>query len=281
MAFTGFEYAFRGARRQERVVYDLAKPEDLFDIPCGKCELCLVTRRYERALRIMCEVEFWPHGTHFITLTFDDDHVGDGKLDHREWAQFMKDFRQRFAQVKYCKLNRSNSKKQGKEASLTWKELRQVMCGEYGGMFGRKHFHGIIFNHSFDDLEWTGEYSDAGHKIFTSASLRDVWKKGRVQVAPMTFDLALYVGKYVTDSMDDPESGQYGRFGHYIGLSWLKKYWKSMLARGMVMLRVDGEIRTLSRHSLIAFVAISLLSFNLYFCFSCLYDLSSIVSVRK
>ena len=27
--------------------------------------------------------------------------------------------------------------------------------------------------------------------------------------------------------------------------------------------------------------AISLLSFNLYFCFSCLYDLSSIVSVRK
>ena len=39
--------------------------------------------------------------------------------------------------------------------------------------------------------------------------------------------------------------------------------------------------RILSRHSLIAFVAISLSPFKLYFCFSFLYDSSLIVSVRK
>lgn len=242
MAFTGTEYVFRGARSQERTVQDVCYDADLFDIPCGKCDLCLVTRRYERALRISLEAEFWPYGTHFITLTFDDAHLGSGELDHDEWSQFMKNFRQKFCQVKYCKLNRLNARKQGRESSLTFKELRQVMCGEYGDTFGRKHFHGIIFNHSFSDLEWTGEYSKSGHKIFTSKSLQEVWKKGRVQVAEMSFDLALYVGSYVTDAMDDDGDSvyakkQYGRFGRYIGLSWLRKYWKDVLSAGKVMLR--------------------------------------------
>ena len=40
-------------------------------------------------------------------------------------------------------------------------------------------------------------------------------------------------------------------------------------------------ITWMQRHSLMAFVAMSLLSFSLYFLLICLYDLSSIVSVRK
>lgn len=77
-----------------------------------------------------------------------------------------------------------------------------MMCGEYGDTFGRKHFHGIIFNHSFDDVVPTGTVSKKGNPLHTSASLQAVWKKGFVQLEEITFDLALYVGSYVTDYLD-------------------------------------------------------------------------------
>jgi hypothetical protein len=122
------------------------------------------------------------------------------------------------------------------------------MCAEYGDTFGRKHYHGIIFNHSFQDVVFTGFYSEKGNPIYTSQSLREVWNKGNVQLEKVTFDLALYVGSYVTDAIDDPSNKfgfkqkQYGRFGRGIGLSWLKKYWRDILVAGKVMLLKNGEM---------------------------------------
>lgn len=241
MVYDGFEWKFRGPRAQEKHSYDLAYRSDVVDIGCGKCELCRVERRYSRALRIMLEAESWPESTYFITLTFDNEHLGDGELDHSEWSQFIKNFRQKFCQAQFCNIKDRGGKRHGRVYSKTFKEIKQVMCGEYGDVFGRKHFHGIIFNHSFSDVTFTGEYSAKGNQIFTSESLRDVWKKGRVQVEKVTFDLALYVGSYITDPMDDdPNVGrkkkQYGRFGNGIGLSWIRKYWRDVLVAGKVKL---------------------------------------------
>lgn len=247
MGFTGFHYAFRGARSQEMHVYDrqAMSADDFlynFDVPCGKCELCLVARRYERALRIMLEAEFWPAKTYFITLTFDDAHLGSGKLDHDEWSQFVKNFRQEFCQAKYCDISvPRHYKRFGKVRSTTFKEIKQVMSGEYGDSFGRKHFHGILFNHQFDDVEVVlcddglPATSSKGNVIRTSQSLRDVWKKGNVQVEEVTWDLALYVGAYLNEPCDVGKN--YGRMGHFIGLSWLKRYWRDVLSVGKIMLR--------------------------------------------
>lgn len=236
-ALDGFR--FLGPRHAERDATDILYT-DTTDLPCGKCELCRVDMRYSKALRIMLEAESWPEKSYFITLTFDNDHLGDGELDHNEWSQFIKNFRQKFCQAKYCKIKDRGGKRHGKEYSLTFKKIKQVMCGEYGDTFGRKHFHGIIFNHRFDDTRFTGFYSKKGNPIYTSDSLRDVWAKGAVQVEEVTFDLALYVGAYVTDTIDDPEASagrkkkQYGRFGKGIGLEWIKKYWKDVLVSGKV-----------------------------------------------
>lgn len=242
-ALDGFK--FLGPRYIERDVQDILY-EDSTDLPCGKCELCRIDQRYSKALRIMLEAQEWPQSTFFFTLTFDDAHLGSGDLDHSEWSQFMKDFRQEYCQAQYCDISVPRHYKNfGKVRSKTFKSIKQVMCGEYGDQFGRKHFHGIIFNHSFSDLEFTGQYSNKGFPIFTSASLRRVWKKGIVQVSEVTFDLALYVGSYVTDALDgqDVNAGhlkkQYGRFGNGIGLSWLKNWWRDVLTAGQVKL-IDG-----------------------------------------
>lgn len=227
---------------------------EIHDVPCGKCDLCRVTRRYERALRIMLEAESFPDSTYFITLTYDNDHLDSPALNHAHWAQFMKDFRQRFCQAQYCKW--PDKRKSGKVRSVTFKSIKQVMCGEYGDHFGRRHFHGIIFGHDFShDLVPTGTYSSRGHAIRTSKSLSETWSKGFVQVESVNMDLALYVSSYITDQALEgvrvstptefdlpggfspkPLRAQYGRFGRGIGRSWLDKYWKDVLSAGSLIL---------------------------------------------
>lgn len=186
----------------------------------------------------MLEAQSWPEKAYFLTLTFDEENHTNPELDHTEWSQFIKNFRQKFCQAQHSVFGGKNH---GKLRSRTFKEIKQVMCGEYGDTFGRKHFHGIIFNHSFEDIRFTGYYSKKGNAIHTSDSLRCVWKKGNVQVEEITFDLALYVGSYVTDPIDDePDKAnkkkQYGLFGRGIGYSWIKKYWRDVLACGRVQL---------------------------------------------
>ena len=57
----------------------------------------------------------------FVTLTYDDEHLpGDQCLDHRDFQLFMKRLRKRFPS-------------------------RFFMCGEYGGLNGRPHYHSILF----------------------------------------------------------------------------------------------------------------------------------------
>lgn len=245
-------YAFKGRRRQEVHIGDRQKIDDSYflqDIPCGECDLCLLENRYSRALRIMLEADFWPERTYFITLTYDNAHLTSEELDHDDWAQFMKDFRAKFCQAKYCNIRDRGTLRHGQEYSKTFKKIKQVMSGEYGDEFGRKHFHGIIFNHNFSDIEvvlcddGSPAVSKKGNIIRTSKSLRDVWKKGNVQVEEITFDLALYVGAYITDrgEEDAPDSSydkkQYGRLGNGIGFSWIEKWWKDVLRAGKVMLR--------------------------------------------
>lgn len=214
---------------------------EFLDVPCGKCQLCRVTRRYERALRIMLEAESFPNSTYFLTLTYASEHMDSLGLDHSHWQQFMKDFRRVYCQVQFCKF--PDKRKRGKVSSLTFKSIKQVMAGEYGDHFGRRHFHGIIFGHAFSDMRPTGTYSSRGNPIHTSDSLSKVWGKGFVQIEPINMDLALYVSSYITDESLDSPSGfrpQYGRFGRGIGRSYLDKYWRSTLAVGQLMLR-DGS----------------------------------------
>lgn len=187
----------------------------------------------------MLEAEEWPEASYFITLTFDKEHHTSPELDHDEWAQFMKNFRQKYCQAQHCKISDRGGKNHGRTYSRTFKKIKQVMCGEYGDTFGRKHFHGIIFNHEFTDVEFTGRYSDKGNPLCTSKGLAETWGKGFVQLEKVTFDLALYVGSYITDPMDDePDKAfrkkQYGRFGAGIGRSWIKKYWRDVLSAGCV-----------------------------------------------
>nr|QJB21115.1 MAG: replication initiator protein [Microvirus sp.] len=216
----------------------------IFDVPCNDCLDCRIARRYERATRIMLEASCFEKNC-FVTLTYSDQHLGYNDLAENHFTQFQKDIRRVYGQAEYCPINRKNWKK--KTRSYTHKNFKFIQTGEYGEGLGRKHYHGIIFNHTFSDMYFTGFYSDKGNPIYSSFELEKLWGRGNVQVEALTFDLALYVGKYITDGWDDDENvlnldtglirkKQYSRSSHGIGLTWLKKYWKGLLGKGLVSL---------------------------------------------
>lgn len=226
----------------DRLYYGDDYASQLFHVPCGQCDDCLIQRRYERATRIMLETLCYTQNC-FVTLTYDQDHLGSGDLVEDHVTQFKKDIRRIYGQAQYTRLGRNPSRK---VSSYTFRKFKFVTTGEYGDAFGRKHYHLIIFGLDFKDREHVG-FSKKGNPIFLSQELKNVWKKGNCQVETVTHDLALYVGKYITDGWEDSEipheRGPYSSVSNGIGLTYFKKYYRSIYAVGKLMYELDGLVR--------------------------------------
>jgi len=125
-------------------------------------------------MRCIHEASLHQHNC-FVTLTYDDAHVpADGGLHHKHFQDFMKRLRKRFPDT----------------------TIRYYMCGEYGGSFGRPHFHAILFNVNFADYTlW--RKSGSGSSLFRSASLESLWTFGFSSVGAVTFESAAYVARYI------------------------------------------------------------------------------------
>ncbi|MDR1367216.1 MAG: hypothetical protein LBJ76_00670 [Candidatus Accumulibacter sp.] len=120
----------------------------------------------------------------FITLTYDDEHLPEnGSLCYSHFQLFMKRLRKKF----------------------TGKRISFYMCGEYGDTTSRPHYHAILFNHTFPDLEYlkkTG--SDA--KIYTSEILSKLWPYGMSSIGSVTFESAGYVARYCLKKVTGDDS---------------------------------------------------------------------------
>lgn len=103
-----------------------------YDFPCGKCPNCLKSRVSGWSFRLM-KHEQANKSAHFITLTYDTDHVpitpnGFMTLAKRDIQLFMKRLR-----------------KMSPKSSVLDK-ISYYACGEYGGKTNRPHYHLIMYN---------------------------------------------------------------------------------------------------------------------------------------
>jgi len=170
----------------------------------------------------------------FLTLTFSDDHLLKRdfpmSLDKRDFQLFMKRLRKRFGKVRY------------------------FMCGEYGDIFKRPHYHAILFGIDFLDRE-LHSIKD-GMRYYTSKSISDLWPYGFNILTDVTFDTCAYVARYIMkkhlgkdahlqyDGNLNPETGE--MIGHRIpeyttmsrrsgiGKAWLEKYLQDVFPRDKV-----------------------------------------------
>lgn len=168
----------------------------------------------------------------FVTLTYDDSHVGAG-LNYGEFQRFMKRLR----------------KLKG--------PCRFFMCGEYGELRNRPHFHALLFGVGFRDRVACGK------RLYRSAELESLWPFGFSSIGDVTHESAGYVARYSLKKVVgararfhyqrvDLRSGEIlsvvPEFAHMslrpgIGYRWFEKYWREVLsARDGVVLPGGFEL---------------------------------------
>lgn len=183
-------------------------------LPCGQCIGCRLERSRQWAVRCMHEYRMCFNAgfdSSFVTLTYDEKHLpDDGGLRKRDLQLFMKRLRKQ-----------------------TGEGVRFYACGEYGGQFGRPHYHVLLFNRGFDDKKL---YSKAkrGEDLYDSASLRELWPMGRNVIGSVSFDSCAYVARYCVDKVtgDKADDWYQGRQPEFtcmsrrpgIGSSYYAKY---------------------------------------------------------
>lgn len=145
-------------------------PSARIDVPCGKCNFCLQNKRKDWSFRLFEEFREALSG-HFLTLTYDEEHVPIGydcySLCKKDLMQFMK----------YV-----NAFQREKDLPV----VRYYGTGEYGTITDRPHYHVIAFNMS----KLTLEEIQAGR----------IWGKGRVYVRGVGVESIEYVTKYLIDA---------------------------------------------------------------------------------
>lgn len=172
-----------------------SQPNDLskwkfVPIPCGQCVGCRLD--YSRQWAVRCVHESRLHDKNcFITLTYDDDHVpwssltGEQTLVKKHHQDFLKRLRKRFADEK----------------------IRFFLCGEYGELTHRPHYHAILFGFDFPDKQL--KYFSNGCRYYTSDILDSVWKMGNTLISDVNFDTCAYVARYIMKKVKGEDAVRY------------------------------------------------------------------------
>lgn len=196
--------------------YQLTSGERLLELPCGKCIGCRIARARAWAIRCMHEASMYDVNS-FVTLTYDDDHY-QPSLCYRDFQIFMYRLRRKLGPTRF------------------------FMCGEYGDINGRPHFHALLFGRSFRDPK------PIGKDIYYSRELGDLWSQGMHSFGAVTFQSASYVSRYCLKKVTGPpaeahytrvdiRTGEFVRvepeFCHMslnrgIGYNWFVKHWRDV-----------------------------------------------------
>lgn len=120
-----------------------------FTVRCGKCEPCIEHNVLEWAVRLQSEYDKCLTA-YYIDLTFNDEHVKKyPKLDKSQFQRFLKrlmNFNTRGV-PKYAKSVKV-SKIKGKHP-----KIKYFATGEYGTKFFRPHWHLILINFPYNQID--------------------------------------------------------------------------------------------------------------------------------
>lgn len=208
-------------------------------LPCGQCIGCRLNRSRNWAVRCVHESQLHD-SSWFLTLTYDDEHC-PASLCYPHFQKFMK--RLRFH---------------------VGKPLRFFMCGEYGDLNWRPHYHALVFGLVLDDLvEWSRSDTQV---LFRSPLLEKLWPFGFSLVGAVTFESAAYVARYVVKKVNgdladthylrvnertgeevrlDPEFARMS-LKPGIGADWFRRFHSEVTVRDAVLL--NGSFHTPPRY---------------------------------
>lgn len=143
--------------------------EPRIQVPCGRCIVCQNNRRDAWAARMELESRS-SACTYFVTLTYNEENL-PGSLQVIDLQKFFRRFR---------KLH----------------QVRYFAVGEYGGRFGRPHYHCIL---------WFSEVVDSAR---LEAMVSSTWPFGFVDVREASYNQMRYCAKYTVKAHLELEEGK-------------------------------------------------------------------------
>lgn len=166
-------------------------------LACGKCIGCLTERARQWSVRIMHEASLYERNC-FVTLTYDDAHCPT-QLEYPHFQFFMRELRRTHSGVRF------------------------FMCGEYGSLNHRPHFHACLFNLSFTDLLPVARGA-SGDVVFESKELSKFWKFGFASVGELSHRSASYVARYSLKKSPNDDCFVRMSLKPGIGARWFDKF---------------------------------------------------------
>lgn len=249
------EYMKFGSIRLPKEYIDKYHPENSryydyeeLELPCGKCEGCLMQRANDWATRCYCESLNWQNNC-FITLTYNEENVprretGALTLYKKDLCDFWKRLRYYEKGVEYW-----TNPQTGKYEN----PIRYLSCGEYGEKTQRPHYHAIVFNWKPNDLKMFKK-NRQGDYLYTSKKLASIWGKGHVIIGDVNYQTACYVSRYITKKkfgekgrfLDewyrDAEFSETSRNGG-IGLKYWQENKKNILDNNGIFIKVKDKVK--------------------------------------
>lgn len=173
------------------------------EIPCGKCIGCRLDYSKQWADRCVLESKNFKHN-YMLTLTYDDAHLPVSRQDFALDGSI----------VNTSTLVKSDLKKFLDRLRTHWRRnydhsgIRFYACGEYGELYGRAHYHILLFNLPIFDLTPMRD-SQKGFTQWTSPTIEKLWNKGLLSIVNFNWDTAAYVARYVMKKQKGPGSADY------------------------------------------------------------------------
>lgn len=162
-------------------------------VPCRKCEECVSLRKSQWCFRALEETKHCFNSC-FLTLTYNDEHMpSDKSVSVRDIQLFFKRVRKNIS-IWYPSFD------------IKENPLRYFLVSEYGGQFGRPHYHLIIWN---CPLSWS--------------ELEKTWRNGFIKVGTTTPASVQYCLKYFAIKEKSPKgrSANFCCMSKNIGYQWL------------------------------------------------------------
>lgn len=105
------------------------------------------------------------------------------------------------------------------------------MCGEYGELLTRPHYHYLLFGYNFPDRYYF-KTSKSGEKLYRSPTLETIWPYGHAWIGDVTYESCAYVAAYVMKKLNGARAEE-----HYLRVDergtnyWIQPEFNAMSRR--------------------------------------------------
>ncbi len=180
----------------------LSDPSKFLLLPCGQCVGCRLDHSREWAVRCMLEAKEHQFNW-FVTFTYDDEHLKPLLFNHPYEIDTNTGEVKKYQ--KYANLCPKDMTDFIKRLRMHWKRnhdwdgIKYFLCGEYGSLNGRPHYHAIIFNLPIYDLKKSVLMKSRSGKglLYESMELSSLWNKGIVAIGEVNFQTCAYTARYI------------------------------------------------------------------------------------